>query len=339
MAGSDKRGTIYGLYDVSEQIGVSPWHWFADVPPKSRSSIYALRSTKAQKPPTVKYRGFFINDEAPALTGWANINYPKSAYGCAFGAEFYSHVFELLLRNRANYLWPAMWNGMFNVDDPRNQPLADAYGIVMGTSHTEPMVRATQEWTKVAKGSDAGWQWATNNATLYEFFMEGAQRAKPYENVVTVGMRGYHDTAMSSDVQTGVLEAVVNAQEEIIDKVWGDASKVPQMWCLYKEVQDYFEAGMQVPDWVTLLWTEDNFQNIRRLPVGDEKKRSGGAGVYYVSHTLYVASDGTNNVGSILTTSVTPGTTSGSTRSNCKRHMSKCLLPALEMLTDFGSST
>jgi hypothetical protein len=232
-----------------------------------------------------------------------------------------------------------MWNGMFNVDDPRNQPLADAYGIVMGTSHTEPMVRATQEWTKVAKGSDAGWQWATNNATLYEFFMEGAQRAKPYENVVTVGMRGYHDTAMSSDVQTGVLEAVVNAQEEIIDKVWGDASKVPQMWCLYKEVQDYFEAGMQVPDWVTLLWTEDNFQNIRRLPVGDEKKRSGGAGVYYVSHTLYVASDGTNNVGSILTTSVTPGTTSGSTRSKCKRHMSKCLLPALEMLTDFGSST
>jgi len=283
LTGSDKRGTIYGLYDVSEQIGVSPWHWFADVAPKSRTNIYALRSTKSQKTPTVKYRGFFINDEAPALTGWANINYPKSAYGCAFGAEFYSHVFELLLRNRANYLWPAMWNGMFNVDDPRSQPLADEYGIVMGSSHTEPMVRATQEWSKVAKGSESGWQWATNNATLYDFFMEGAQRAKPYENVVTVGMRGYHDTAMSSDIQTSVLEAVVNAQEEIMDKVWGDASKVPQMWCLYKEVQDYFEAGMKVPDWVTLLWTEDNFQNIRRLPVGDEKKRSGGAGVYYVS--------------------------------------------------------
>ncbi|KAL1596587.1 hypothetical protein SLS60_009235 [Paraconiothyrium brasiliense] len=286
IAGSDKRGTIYGLYDVSEQIGVSPWHWFADVPPKSHSSIFALRSTKVQKTPSVKYRGFFINDEAPALTGWANGKYPKSAYGSPFGAEFYSHVFELLLRSRANYLWPAMWSSMFNVDDPRNQPLADAYGIVMGSSHTEPMVRATQEWTKVAKGTDSSWSWATNNATLYKYFMEGAERAKPYENVVTVGMRGYHDTAMSADTQTAVLEAVVEAQEEIMDKVWGDAGKVPQMWCLYKEVQDYFEAGMKVPDWVTLLWTEDNWQNIRRLPEGDEKKRSGGAGVYY--HFDYV---------------------------------------------------
>ncbi|KAF2644559.1 hypothetical protein P280DRAFT_174608 [Massarina eburnea CBS 473.64] len=286
IAGSDKRGTIYGLYDVAEQIGVSPWYWFADVPPKSHSKIYALRTTKIQKTPTVKYRGFFVNDEAPALTGWANSKYPKSAYGCAFGAEFYSHVFELLLRSRANYLWPAMWNGMFGVDDPRNQPLADEYGIVMGSSHTEPMVRATQEWTKVAKGSESGWQWATNNATLYKFFEEGALRAQPYENIVTVGMRGYHDTAMSSDVQTSVLEAVVEAQEEIMDKVWGDSTKVPQMWCLYKEVQDYFEAGMKVPDHITLLWTEDNWQNIRRLPVGDEKKRSGGAGVYY--HFDYV---------------------------------------------------
>ncbi|KAL5387530.1 hypothetical protein PMIN02_008067 [Paraphaeosphaeria minitans] len=286
IAGSDKRGTIYGLYDVSEQIGVSPWHWFADVPPKSHSSIYALRSTKVQKTPSVKYRGFFINDEAPALTGWANGKYPKSTYGSSFGAEFYSHVFELLLRSRANYLWPAMWSSMFNVDDPRSQPLADAYGVVMGSSHTEPMVRATQEWTKVAKGSDSSWSWATNNATLYKFFTEGAERAKPYENVVTVGMRGYHDTAMSADTQTSVLEAVVEAQEEIMSKVWGNASEVPQVWCLYKEVQDYFEAGMKVPDWVTLLWTEDNWQNIRRLPVGDEKKRSGGAGVYY--HFDYV---------------------------------------------------
>ena len=235
----------------------------------------------------MKYRGFFINDEAPALTGWINTQYPKSPYNSAFGAGFYAHVFELLLRSRANYLWPAMWNAMFNIDDARNQPLADAYGIVMGSSHTEPMVRATQEWTKIGtggvKGVDSTWSWATNNATLYKFFTEGAERAKPYENVVTIGMRGYHDTAMSADVQTSVLEAVVEAQEKIMDEVWGDSSKVPQMWCLYKEVQDYFEAGMKVPDHVILLWTEDNMQNIRRLPVGDEKKRSGGAGVYYVS--------------------------------------------------------
>jgi hypothetical protein len=271
---------------MSEQIGVSPWYWFADVPAKSHDAIHALATTKIQKTPSVKYRGFFINDEAPALTGWANKRYPQSQTGSPFGAKFYSHVFELLLRSRANYLWPAMWNGMFNVDDARNQPLADEYGIVMGTSHTEPMVRATQEWSKVAKGAESGWSWATNNASLYEYFTEGAERAKPYENVVTVGMRGYHDTSMSADVQTDVLEAVVTAQQDILNKVYGNASAVPQMWCLYKEVQDYFEAGMKVPDYVTLLWTEDNFQNIRRLPVGDEKKRSGGAGVYY--HFDYV---------------------------------------------------
>jgi hypothetical protein len=258
----------------------------ADVPFKSRDSIYALSTTKTQKTPSVKYRGFFINDEAPNLTGWANKIYPQSPYGAPFGAEFYMHVFELILRSRGNYLWPAMWNGMFNVDDPRNQPLADEYGVVMGTSHTEPMVRATQEWSKIAKGTDQSWSWETNNKTLYNFFMEGAERAKPYENVVTVGMRGYHDTAASSDVRTSVLEAVVDAQQDILNKVYGNASEVPQMWCLYKEVQDYFEAGMKVPDWVTLLWTEDNWQNIRRLPVGDEKKRSGGAGVYY--HFDYV---------------------------------------------------
>jgi hypothetical protein len=281
--GSDRRGTIYGLYDISEQIGVSPWHYFADVASKSHDSLYALRTTKVQKSPTVKYRGFFINDEAPALTGWMNANYQKSKYNSAFGAEFYSNVFELLLRLRANYLWPAMWGSMFNVDDPRNQPLADEYAIVMGSSHTEPMVRATKEWKAFGKGGEEGWQWATNNASLIEYFTEGAERAKPYENVVTIGMRGYHDTAMSPDTQTDVLEAVVQGQTEILDKVYGDASKVPQMWCLYKEVQDYFEAGMKVPDNVILLWTEDNWQNIRRLPVGDEKKRSGGAGVYYVS--------------------------------------------------------
>lgn len=175
---------------------------------------------------------------------------------------------------------------MFMVDDPRNGPLADEYAVVMGSSHTEPMARATKEWRFFGKGGDAGWQWATNNETLREYFTEGAERAKNFEHVITVGMRGYHDTAMSADVQTEVLEAVVNAQQEILDEVYGDASKVPQMWCLYKEVQDYFEAGMRVPDHVTLLWTEDNWENIRRLPVGDEKNRSGGAGVYY--HFDYV---------------------------------------------------
>jgi len=278
--GSDKRGTIFGIYDVSEQIGVSPWYWWADVAPKSHEQIFAIKTTKVQKSPTVKYRGIFINDEAPALTGWANAIYPKSKWNSPFGADFYSHVFELLLRSRANYLWPAMWNGMFNVDDLRNQPLADEYGIVMGSSHTEPLVRSTKEWNTFGKGV---WQWTENKDNIVAFMKEGAERAKNYESVVTVGMRGSHDTAMSPDVQTEVLQDVVDTQQKILDEVYGDAKQVPQMWCLYKEVQDYYEAGMKVPDHVTLLWTEDNWGNIRRLPVGNETQRSGGAGIYYVS--------------------------------------------------------
>jgi len=214
--GSDCRGTIYGIYEIAEQIGVSPWHWFADVPPKSHDSIYALQTIKIQKTPTVKYRGFFINDETPALTGWADDRYPLSPFGVPFGAEFYAQVFEVLLRLRENYLWTAEWNGMFNVDDPRNQLLADEFGIVMGTSHTEPMARATREWNKLANGTDSGWTWVTNNATLHKYFLEGVQRAAPYENGMTVGMRGYHDNAISADVQTGVLEALVNAQQQIL---------------------------------------------------------------------------------------------------------------------------
>ncbi|KAH7030226.1 hypothetical protein B0J12DRAFT_322533 [Macrophomina phaseolina] len=283
IAGSDKRGTIYGLYDISEQIGVSPWYFMADVPPASHAAIYALNTTKTQGPPSVKYRGFFINDEAPALTGWMNANFQKSKYGSAFGAEFYAMVFELLLRLRANYLWPAMWGSMFNVDDPRNQPLADEYGVVMGTSHTEPMMRATNEWGTFGKGA---WQWNTNNQSIYPFFVEGAERAKPYEGVMTVGMRGSGDTALSAGVETEMLENIVDTQRQILKDVYGSETGVPQVWCLYKEVQGYYEAGMRVPDDVILLWADDNWGNARRLPVGNETERSGGAGVYY--HFDYV---------------------------------------------------
>ncbi|KAK8251111.1 hypothetical protein HDK77DRAFT_406413 [Phyllosticta capitalensis] len=283
IAGSDKRGTIYGLYDISEQIGVSPWYWFADVPARRQSNIFALNTTKKQSSPSVKYRGLFINDEAPALTGWMNANYPKSEYGSAFGADFYAHVFELLLRLRANYFWPAMWGSMFNVDDARNQPLADEYGIVMGTSHTEPMMRATNEWTTFGNGS---WQWNTNNASIYPFFVEGAERARPYEGIMTMGMRGSGDTALSAGIETTMLENIVDAQRGILEDVYGNVTAVPQMWCLYKEVQGYYEAGMRVPDDVTLLWSDDNWGNMRRLPTDNETGRSGGAGIYY--HFDYV---------------------------------------------------
>jgi hypothetical protein len=223
----------------------------------------------------VKYRGFFINDEAPALTGWMNSRYPKSQWGSAFGADFYSHVFELLLRLRANYLWPAMWGSMFNVDDPRNQALADEYGVVMGTSHTEPMMRATNEQTTFMKGP---WQWNVNNASMYPFMKEGAIRAKGYESLFTMGARGNAD---------GQLSSIISNQQKIITEVYGNETAVSQMWCLYKEVQGYYEeGGLSPPDYITLLWVDDNWGNIRRLPVGNETDRRGGAGVYY--HFDYV---------------------------------------------------
>lgn len=204
---------------------------------------------------------------------------------------FYSTVFELLLRLRANYLWPTMWNSMFDVDDYENQPLADAYGIVMGTSHTEPMMRATNEWNKFGHGA---WRWDTNNASIYPFFEYGAQRAKPYVNnsLFTVAMRGSGDTAIpltTAEAVEAVTDAVA-AQREILDKVYADVGKqatdIPQVWCLYKEVQGYFESGMTVPDDITLLWADDNWGSVRRLPIGNETSRSGGAGVYY--HFDYV---------------------------------------------------
>ncbi|SMQ45054.1 unnamed protein product [Zymoseptoria tritici ST99CH_3D7] len=288
IAGSDRRGSVFGLYSVSEQIGVSPWYYWADSPPQKHSSVYADNTTVIQASPSVKYRGFFINDEAPALTGWIDAKFPPSPWGPGFGAEFYASVFELLLRLRANYLWPASWNSMMNIDDPRTQALADEYGIVMGSSHTEPMMRATKEWSVFGDGP---WDWTANNKSIYPFFVEGAERAKPYEGVLTMGMRGSGDTALAPGIQTELLEDVVATQTEILTALWGNDSVqntdvVPQMWCLYKEVQGYYEAGMSVPEYMTLLWTDDNWGNIRRLPLKNETSRSGNAGVYY--HFDYV---------------------------------------------------
>jgi hypothetical protein len=142
IAGSDKRGTIYAVYDLSEQIGVSPWYWWADVPVPPRAQLFVRPGRYVQNEPAVKYRGIFINDEAPALTGWV-----QEKFG-GYNHQFYTKVFELLLRMRANYLWPAMWGSAFGDDDPLNPKLADEYGVVMGTSHHEPMLRAQQEWKR-----------------------------------------------------------------------------------------------------------------------------------------------------------------------------------------------
>ena len=260
IVGSDKRGTIYGVYDLSEQIGVSPWYWWADVPVVHHDALFVKPGMHVQGPPAVRYRGIFLNDEAPSLTGWV-----KEKYG-NYNHEFYEKVFELLLRLKANYLWPAMWNSAFNEDDPLNAKLADEYGIVMGTSHHEPMLRAQQEWKRHGQGP---WDYSKNASTLQEFWRQGIARNKNYESIITLGMRGDGDLPMSESANISLLERIVSDQRKIIaEQMNPDVSEVPQDWALYKEVQEYYEKGMRVPDDVTLLWCDDNWGNIRRLPAG-----------------------------------------------------------------------
>lgn len=277
IAGSDRRGTIYGIYDLSANIGVSPWYWWADVPIPHRDALYASPGRWVVGPPAVKYRGIFLNDEAPALTGWV-----KEKYG-GYNHLFYTKVFDLLLRLRANFLWPAMWNSAFAADDPLNARLASEYGVVMGTSHEEPMMCAEKEW----QPSDGPWNYVTNGKRVDEFWRHCMARDKGYEQVVTLGMRGHNDTPMSTGDNVALLQKIVADQRRILQATANpDLSKVPQVWALYKEVQTYYEHGMRVPDDVTLLWSDDNWGDLRRLPTPAERQRSGGAGIYY--HFDYV---------------------------------------------------
>ncbi|MFP4542198.1 MAG: glycosyl hydrolase 115 family protein, partial [Opitutales bacterium] len=271
-------GAIYGVFDLVEKMGVSPWHFWADVPVRTHESIYVRGDLRLSDAPVVRYRGFFLNNEAPALTNWAHANFGQ------YNHEFYVHVFDLLQRLKANYLWPVMWNNSFNHDDPRNMVLAHEYGIVMGTSHHEPMMRADKEWDVFGEGP---WQYSTNAANLDRFWRGGVERNKPFDSLITLGMRGREDTAMSEGKNIALLEEIVANQREIIAEVHErPAEEVPQVWTLYKEVQGFYERGMRVPDDVILLWTNDNRGNVRRLPTPEERKRPGGAGMYY--HFDYV---------------------------------------------------
>ena len=299
ICGSDKRGSIYGIYDLSEQSGQSPWYYWADVPAKKHAELYVKAGKFAVGEPSVKYRGIFFNDEAPSLTGYVRSKYgnvptnsdpakgPLIPAGVAnYGHEFYSHVFELLLRLHGNYLWPAMWNNAFNEDDPADAATADMYGIVMGTSHQEPMMRAQKEWDRLPRSVTGGpWNYATHPDALDKFWREGLARNKNFEQIITIGLRGENDSEMvrGQDQAIALLNKIIPAQRKIIaETVNPDLTKVPQVWALYKEVQNYYETGgLHPPDDVTLLWAEDNNGNIRRLPTQAERKRSGGAGIYY----------------------------------------------------------
>lgn len=282
IAGSDRRGTIYGIYELSLQMGVSPWYDWADVPIEHHDSIFVNKGIYTDGEPAVRYRGIFLNDEAPCLTSWV-----KNTYGTEYGDHrFYQRVFELVLRLRGNMMWPAMWGWAFYADDPENEKTADEMGIVMGTSHHEPMARNHQEYARNREGWGA-WNYQKNKQGLQKFFREGIERMKGTEQIVTIGMRGDGDEAMSEDADTQLMQQIIADQRQIISDVTGKkASETPQVWALYKEVLDYYDKGMKIPDDVTLLLCDDNWGDVRRVPNAQERKHKGGWGLYY--HVDYV---------------------------------------------------
>lgn len=294
VIGSDKRGTIYGIYELSEQIGVSPWYDWADVPVVQRKNLYIQRGEYTAGEPAVRYRGIFLNDEAPCLTGWV-----KHTYGTNYGDHrFYARVFELILRLRGNFMWPAMWSWSFYADDPENSRTARDMGIIMGTSHHEPMARNHQEWARKRRQYGV-WDYATNQKVLDRFFREGIERAKDTEDLITIGMRGDGDAPMGGkegadheyvnrdEYNMNLLEKVIKNQRKIIRDVTGrPADERPQVWAIYKEVQRFYDMGLRVPDDVIMLLCDDNWGNVRRLPNAEERKRPGGWGMYY--HVDYV---------------------------------------------------
>ena len=282
IAGSDRRGTVYGIYELSRQLGVSPWYWWADAPIEKHAEAYLKRGTYTDGEPAVAFRGIFLNDEAPCLTTWV-----KNTFGTNYGGhEFYAKVFELILRLKGNMMWPAMWQWAFYADDPENSKTADRMGIIMGTSHHEPMARNHQEYARRRK--DWGpWNYEKNQTNLDRFFREGIERMNGTEDMVTIGMRGDGDEAMSADADTRLLQRIVENQRKIIaDVTKKPARQTTQVWALYKEVLDYYDKGMRAPDDVIMLLCDDNWGNVRRVPNAQERKHPGGWGLYY--HVDYV---------------------------------------------------
>lgn len=281
--GSDRRGTAYGAFELSEEIGVSPWVWWADVTPEKHGTLIVKRGFRRYGPPSVKYRGIFINDEAFGLNPWAAKTFEPETGD--IGPKAYAKVFELLLRLKANYLWPAMkkCTRAFN-HYPENKRVADDYAIVMGSSHCEPMLRDNpDEWLAEGGGE---FDYTVNRDGVLKYWEKRVKENSGYENIYTVGMRGIEDNEMAGggtpDEKTRRLEQIISDQRELIRKhVNGDVTKIPQLFSPYKEVLDLYRNGLSVPDDVTILWTDDNYGYIRQLPTPEERKRSGGSGIYY----------------------------------------------------------
>ncbi|HEY0954284.1 MAG TPA: glycosyl hydrolase 115 family protein, partial [Roseateles sp.] len=285
IAGADRRGTAYGVYTLSQALGVSPWVWWADLAPRKRGPLHVSLAEPLQDGPAVKYRGLFINDEDWGLQPWAANTFEPEVRN--IGPRTYEQVFRLLLRLKANTLWPAMHqvSGAFN-DNPRNAELAQRYGIVMGSSHAEPMLRNNvSEW----KAPHERYNYATHPQQVRDYWAERLKANGRYENLYTLGMRGIHDSGMQGGGTVAEKQALLNQlladQRELIAKHVGDPVKTPQVFVPYKEVLPLL-PGLALPDDVTLVWPDDNFGYIRQFPDAAQAKRSGGSGIYY--HLSYL---------------------------------------------------
>lgn len=293
--GSDKRGTIYGMFRLSEYIGVSPMCYWGDAEPEKQDKLMLTEDiVMVSKEPSVKFRGFFINDEWPCFGNWTFSHFN------GFTAEMYDYVFEFLLRMKGNYLWPAMWSSSFPLDGPGclNEELADIYGVVIGFSHHEPCLRASEEWDKV-RGVDTvygnEWNYYTNAEGLAKYWEDGLARSGKYEHLITIGMRGERDSSMLGPDATlkdniDLLKDIIKKQRELIGKhVNADVDSVPQLLALYKEVEAYFYGDEQtegLKNWdelenVIFMLCEDNFGYMRTLPTEEMRKHKGGFGMYY----------------------------------------------------------
>jgi len=287
IAGGDRRGTAFGVYELSQAMGVSPWQWWADVAPEKKAELFVAAGTRRFGPPSVKYRGIFLNDEDWGLEPWAAKTFEPEAGN--IGPKTYAKIFELMLRLKANTVWPAMHacTKPFNAF-PENKVVADDYAIVMGSSHAEPMLRNNVgEWT----APPATYNYVSNRDGVLKYWDERVAANGRYENIYTLGMRGIHDSNMqgpnTDQERIHTLTQIFADQRALLAKyVRSEVAQVPQMFCAYKEVLGLYRQGLKVPDDVTIVWPDDNFGYVRNYATDEERKRAGGFGIYY--HLSYL---------------------------------------------------
>lgn len=287
--GSDPRGTAFGILELSRMIGVSPWSWWADVIPKKQNTVCVTEGSSVYGPPSVKYRGLFINDEDWGLQPWAARHLDKDVND--IGPHTYEKVMELMLRLKSNLLWPAMHpctKAFWYYKD--NVKLAQRYDIVLGSSHCEQMLRNNvDEWTHnfpFEYGRLPGnYSWKTNSETIKKYWADRVEESKNNNAIYSLGMRGIHDSGLpgykSAAERRNALIDIIKCQREMLGRTFGSADKVPQVFCPYKEALPLYRMGLELPDDITLLWVDDNFSYIRQLSDPKEQKRKGGGGVYY----------------------------------------------------------